>query len=131
MAGAGEGEDPERFADTVLKIKQGAALKGFARENTTLAVIATNGNFSKTDLMKVLKYAQASLAATLSPAFTQVDGDVLFGLATGKTEGEIAKTGVIAAELLSEAIIRGIREADGFGIIMDWRRYRQRAHENH
>ena len=41
-----------------------------------------------------------------------IDGDVVFGLSLGDKSGEPGLVGVLAAEVLSEAIVRAVRAAE-------------------
>jgi L-aminopeptidase/D-esterase-like protein len=57
--------------------------------------------------------AHDGLARTIRPIHTMGDGDVVFALATGAS-GVAAHTtliGALAAEVLAEAVLRGVRAA--------------------
>jgi L-aminopeptidase/D-esterase-like protein len=48
------------------------------------------------------------------PAHTMYDGDTIFALATGERAGEDVTTiGALAADVISEAIVRAVRAATG------------------
>ena len=121
LAGARDPKNPGEYADTVKKLEEGVKIGGFHRENTTLGVVATNARFTKLEMQKIVRFAHGAFSRVLSPAHSQVDGDVIFGLATGGKEGEVMRTGIVAAELMIEAVMRAVMEADGFGIITDWK----------
>ena len=59
--------------------------------------------------------AHDGLARTIQPAHTPLDGDTIFVLATGRGgEGaEVLEVGALAADAVAEAILRGIRAAEG------------------
>ena len=60
--------------------------------------------------------AQDGLARTISPAHTPFDGDTIFALATGSRPGapDMLTVGALAADVVSEAILRAVRAARGF-----------------
>jgi len=80
-------------------------------ENTTLAVVVTNGKFTKSDCKRISIMAHDGMARTISPAHTPFDGDVVFCAATGKEDSSVMDTGTMAAEALSEAIRKAVRFA--------------------
>jgi L-aminopeptidase/D-esterase-like protein len=60
--------------------------------------------------------AGAGLARAIYPAFTPLDGDLVFALSTGEREppanhGELAILGTAAANVLARAVARGVYEA--------------------
>jgi L-aminopeptidase/D-esterase-like protein len=61
--------------------------------------------------------AHDGLARSLNPVHTQSDGDVVFALATGtaaRTPG-LTLLGALGAEVLAEAVLRGVLAAHGIG----------------
>jgi L-aminopeptidase/D-esterase-like protein len=114
-------EDSSEFANTVTQIKEGATKKQFGIVNTTLGVVATNAIFNKREITKIAQMAQGGLIKTISPVHTTFDGDLVFALATGELEADINKVGVLAEFVLTEAIKRAVKKADGFGIIPAFR----------
>jgi L-aminopeptidase/D-esterase-like protein len=42
-----------------------------------------------------------------------VDGDVIFALSLGKEQGDLITLGAIAAEVVAEAIVRAVTQAEG------------------
>jgi L-aminopeptidase/D-esterase-like protein len=81
--------------------------------NTTLVIVATNARLTKAQASSVAKMAQAGLARAILPVFTLSDGDVVFVLATGRWSGQadVSAIGALAAEAVSDAILRGVRAA--------------------
>ena len=77
--------------------------------------MATNATLTKAEITKVAQMAHDGLARTVYPAHTPRDGDTVFGLATGKhlDEGGLTRIGALAAEVMSEAILRAVRAATG------------------
>jgi L-aminopeptidase/D-esterase-like protein len=82
-------------------------------ENTTVVIVATNARLTKAQAKLVAQMAQAGLARTILPVFTPSDGDTVFVMATGRWTGEAnpGQIGALAAEAVSDAIIRGVRAA--------------------
>lgn len=114
VAGA-RASDGRRFED-IRSIIRGARLPQApapAPENTTVVIVATNAKLTKAQANFVAKMAQAGLARTILPVFTLSDGDTVFVLATGKWDGEadVSAIGALAAEAVSDAILRGVRAA--------------------
>ncbi|MCK9228035.1 MAG: P1 family peptidase [Syntrophorhabdaceae bacterium] len=117
IAGLRKSEDSTEFANTVNCLKQGMVKQKFALVNTTLGVVATNGRFTKRDITKVSQMAQGGLIKTINPVHTTFDGDLVFALSTGDIEADINKVGVLAEFVVTEAIKRAIKKADGFDLI--------------
>jgi L-aminopeptidase/D-esterase-like protein len=100
----------------------GAAMAGgledsvFALSSTTLAVVATDAALTKEEAAAVAMMAHDGVARATRPAHTMLDGDTVFVLSTGAA-GRVNLTAVghVAADLVAEAIVRGVRTADGLG----------------
>ncbi len=102
------------FADTlaVMKGMVGKAVLRFAgRGHTVIGVVATNARLSKEQVNKVAQMAHDGLARAVRPAHTLFDGDTLFALATGDKRADVNLVGAYAAEVVAEAIVRGVRLA--------------------
>ena len=89
--------------------------------NTTLAVVLTDAELSKGELRKVCDMAFGGLYRTVVPALSLYDGDLVVALATGRRRAHVHQVGVLAEEAVAQAIVRGIRQADGFALIPAWR----------
>ncbi|HAK44297.1 MAG TPA: peptidase [Spirochaeta sp.] len=79
--------------------------------NTTIGLIATNAKLSKVQATKVSMMAQDGVARAINPIHTMHDGDTVFTLATGEVEADVTALGAIAAEVMSEAILAGVKAA--------------------
>jgi L-aminopeptidase/D-esterase-like protein len=103
------------FIDARRRLREGRPLGGADGANTTIGVVATNAVLTKAEATKVAEMAQDGLARTIYPAHTVRDGDTVFSLATGVWEGEpdVTIIGALAADVMSEAILRAVRLADG------------------
>jgi L-aminopeptidase/D-esterase-like protein len=86
-----------------------------AGANTTIGLVATNATLTKAQATKIAQMAQDGLARAIYPAHTAGDGDTVFSLATGRWDGEVDVTriGALAADVMAEAILRAVRQAEG------------------
>src|SRR5918999_729206 len=82
--------------------------------STTLAVVATDATLSKDRAHLLARAAHDGIAPAVRPAHTMVDGDIIFTLATGRTEAPQALLEGMAEAVLAEAIRRAVRLAPGF-----------------
>ena len=82
-------------------------------ENTTIGVIATNARFDKTQMTKIAEMAHDGMARAINPTHTPSDGDTLFALSTGTSTvtASHGAIGALAAEAVSEAILRAVMKA--------------------
>lgn len=80
--------------------------------NTTLAVVITNGNFTKSQLCKISGMAHDGMARAIRPVHSSCDGDAVFALGSGKVSADMDMVGALAARVLSEAIKRAVTSAE-------------------
>jgi L-aminopeptidase/D-esterase-like protein len=82
-------------------------------QNTTIGVIATNARFDKTQMTKIAEMAHDGMARAINPTHTPSDGDTLFALSTGTSTvtPNLTAIGALAAEAVSEAILRAVMKA--------------------
>lgn len=85
--------------------------------NTTLAVVLTDAALSKAALLKVCQMAFGGLYRTLVPALSLFDGDLVAVLSSGNRKAHVNQIGVLAERAVAEAILAGVGEADGFGLV--------------
>lgn len=85
--------------------------------NTTLAVVMTDANLSKAALLKICHMAFGGLHRALAPALTLFDGDLVVVLSSGAHKAHVNQIGVLAERAVAEAILIGVGEADGFGLL--------------
>ncbi|GAB3414663.1 P1 family peptidase [Flindersiella endophytica] len=64
--------------------------------NTTLAVVATNARLTHPQTLRMAAAGQDGIARAIRPAHTLVDGDSVFGLATGEIDPAEAVAGIAA-----------------------------------
>ncbi|MEK9135641.1 MAG: P1 family peptidase, partial [Bacteroidota bacterium] len=79
--------------------------------NTTLAVVATNANFTKVELFRIAQRIHDGLARAIVPVHTSYDGDVSFALSCGDVQADLDHVAEIAAQLTAEAIRRAVKAA--------------------
>lgn len=109
--------------------KIATALKGDERQNTTIALVATNAVLTKAQARRLAVMAGAGFAIAIHPVFTPLDGDAVFAAATGKRAlsdplRDLAKLGALAAQCLARAIARGVYEAQSLafpGALPSWK----------
>ena len=114
IAGARKAPDSREFADTEEQMKKGAA-GGFARANTTLAVVATNARLTKVQAKKLAQLAGLGVARTIYPVNTMFDGDTVFALSHGDRQADINALGVAAAEAVAQAVLRAVKLSKTLG----------------
>jgi L-aminopeptidase/D-esterase-like protein len=80
--------------------------------NTTLAVVMTNARFEKAQLCKIAGMAHDGYARSINPVHTSADGDSIYAVSVGEVMADQDLTGMLAAEVVSEAIIRAVENAE-------------------
>lgn len=111
LAGARDRPDGRLLVDTMRALARGTPLGGFAPQNTTIGVVATNARLSKPEAAKIAQLGLLGFARALSPAHTGVDGDTLFCLSVGDLPTDLTALGLAAAEAVARAIARAVRAA--------------------
>jgi len=107
------------FLNTAEGLKGDLAQTILAFANTTIAVVATNTALSKEQANKVAQMAHDGLAMSIRPVHTMFDGDTVFCLATGKPDKKptdastVSVIGAVAAQVLAQAVVRAVQQADG------------------
>lgn len=79
--------------------------------NTTLGVVITNGKFNKSSLCKIAGMAHDGYARSIRPVHTSADGDSIYAVSVGDIPADQDLTGTLAAEAVSEAVIRAVESA--------------------
>jgi L-aminopeptidase/D-esterase-like protein len=99
----GEIYNPET-AEKIVTSGGGAMPEGWPvpGANTTLAVVATDLQLSKTQCLRVAQMAHDGFARAIKPSHTMYDGDTIFALSTGAAgPGDPNLVGIFAAEALA------------------------------
>jgi L-aminopeptidase/D-esterase-like protein len=89
---------------------------GAENTNTTIGVIATNVAFNKAQLKKIAQMGHDGMARVINPVHTPWDGDTLFSMSTATTNAapDVGRVGALAAEVVSQAIVRAVEKATSF-----------------
>jgi L-aminopeptidase/D-esterase-like protein len=85
-----------------------------AGTNTTIGVLVTTARLDPGGVRRLAMLGHDGLALAIRPAHTQYDGDTLFALAQSSPQSEPTdpvQLGQVAAEVVAEAILRGVRAA--------------------
>ena len=102
-------EDRKNFADSRAELyKLTTPTNFFNRENTTIGMIITNGNFDKTQLTKIASMTRNAYARSIKPVGTLADGDTIYAASVGEVTADLNVVGTLAAEVMSEAIRRAV-----------------------
>lgn len=88
-------------------------------EHTTLAVIGTDAPLDRSQCRRLAQLGHDALARSIVPVHTMFDGDAVFALSTGDGStmdaGEFLGIGIVAVEVLSEAVERSVLTATSLG----------------
>jgi L-aminopeptidase/D-esterase-like protein len=94
-----------------------AKVQAAPRENTTLAVVATDAILTPAQARRLAVMAQNGLSRAIRPVHTPFDGDVVFALSTGRrplaepADLTLLRLGALAADTLARAVARGVYAA--------------------
>ena len=106
-------EDKRAFRSTSDFMKASIpAVENRFTGNTTVAVVLTNACFEKAPLCKIAGMAQDGYARSIRPVHTSVDGDSIYAVSVGEVGADQDLVGILAAEVVSEAIIRAVEKAE-------------------
>ncbi|KIN62921.1 Peptidase, T4 family protein [Sulfitobacter noctilucicola] len=79
------------------------------RENTTIAIVATDATLSKAECQRIAVAAHDGIGRATVPAHTPMDGDLVFALTTAtRPQGDVALIGHAASLVLARAIARAV-----------------------
>ncbi len=123
----GRGLPPSFTPDMLaMRIKGGAAAT--SAENTTLAIVVTDAELTKSQAKRLAMIAQTGFARAIYPVHAPLDGDVLFAAATCEKKVDplagLTELGMVAANVVARAIARGVHEATALpflGALPAWR----------
>ena len=109
---AGPRMDDGTLGDTVELLPEAASRMRWG-EDTTLGIVATNADLSKTQAAKVAQMTHDGLARAIEPVHTTVDGDVVFAASSGEVDAVVDVVGAWGARAMQVAILRAVRSARG------------------
>ena len=81
--------------------------------NTTICAVITNAHFEKAQLCKIAAMAHDGYARSINPVHTSADGDSIYAASIGEVAADMDLVGAVSAEVVSEAIIRAVENAEG------------------
>jgi L-aminopeptidase/D-esterase-like protein len=84
-------------------------------EHTTLAVVATDGEFDRSALLRLAVRAHDALAVCLRPSHTRYDGDAVFAVSCGGREADPDAVGEAVFTVVGRSIEAAIRKARSLG----------------
>ena len=106
-------EDRNAFAKSPMEMRKSIeAIKNRFVNNTTLGVILTNARFHKGSLCKIAGLGHDGYARSIRPVHTSLDGDSIYALSIGDLIADREVVGLMAAEVISEAITRAVTSAE-------------------
>ena len=107
--------ESRELAGTLRLMRERPASGGLRRENTTLAVVATNARLNKVQAARVAFLAHHGFVRAIEPVHTSMDGDLCIALSIGKEEAPVDVLGMAAAQAVARAIARAVRLAKTMG----------------
>jgi L-aminopeptidase/D-esterase-like protein len=122
---AGARDEDGGFADSAAAMAAGTVPAGFTvpagpgggaprpDPSTTLVVLFTNAALDRPSACRMAAAGSLGVARAVRPVHTRFDGDIVFTLATGAVEASQEQIGALAAEVTAEAILDGVRQAEG------------------
>jgi L-aminopeptidase/D-esterase-like protein len=121
------GRQPKAMAPISSELP--ADMKGAeaSRENTTIAIVATDAALTKVELKRLAIMATDGFARALRPVHTPFDGDLLFAVSTTKKKigqmrpRDVMRLGHAGGDCLARAIARGVYEAETLGSTRSYR----------
>ncbi len=106
-------EDKKGFRSTVDFMKSHIApVENKFVGNTTISIVMTNAFFEKASLCKIAGMAHDGYARSINPVHSSVDGDSIYAVSVGDVKADQDVVGMLAAEVVSEAIIRAVDSAE-------------------
>lgn len=102
--------DRKNFSDSRAELYK-LTTQPNSRENTTIGMIVTNGNFDKAQLTKIASMTQNAYARSIKPVGTLFDGDTIYAASVGEVSADLNTVGTLAAEVMSEAIRRAVESS--------------------
>jgi L-aminopeptidase/D-esterase-like protein len=119
---------PASFTADMLKMRIKGGPAATAGENTTLAVVVTDADLTKTQAKRLAMIAQTGFARAIYPVHAPMDGDVVFAASTGERKLDplagLTELGMVAANVVARAIARGVYAATALpfpGALPAWR----------
>lgn len=115
FGGAGSDTHTGLVTPELSRKEEAMMLQAMQGANTTIAIVATDAPLSKTQCHRLAVTAHDGMARAIVPSHTPLDGDLVFGVATGEgtpvDQTQFRDIAAAGAVCLSRAIARGVYEA--------------------
>lgn len=109
------GDGVPRTAEFIAALERAPSAAELEGRNTTLVCLMTDAALDKSGCLRVARAASSGVARAVEPVFTDVDGDVVFCLASGADEPagrfEVLQLETLAAQVTASAIRDGVTSA--------------------
>ena len=106
-------EDGKGFRDTLEYMAMDTTAKDNKfTGNTTIGVVITNAEFSKSQLCKIAGMTHDGYARSIRPVHTTADGDSIYAVSAGDVKADQDLVGSLSAVVMSEAIKRAVFSAE-------------------
>ena len=106
-------EDKSGFRDTVDMMKLNTeVVENKFTGNTTVGIVMTNAYFEKPALCKIAGMTHDGYARSINPVHTSADGDSIYAVSLGDIKADLDIVGVLAAEVMCEAIKSAVNNAE-------------------
>lgn len=89
--------------------------------NTTIGCIVTNAKLDKAQCTKIAGIAHNGYARAIHPVHTMNDGDTIFVLSTQEVECNADAIGVMASDMMANAIMRAVKASEGAYGLPSWK----------
>ena len=96
----------------VFNWRTGEQIAGLLTEDRS-GFRSTNAAFGKPALCKIAGMGHDGFARSINPVHTSFDGDSIYAVSVGEVQADQEMVGALAAEVISEAIIRAVEAAEG------------------
>ncbi|MDF2674179.1 MAG: peptidase DmpA [Clostridiales bacterium] len=114
LAGAFSREKKNFISTEEFMIKNYNHKSNVFNGNTTIGAVITNAALTKTEMNKVASMAHNGFGRVIRPSHTMYDGDTIFALSSGEVVADINVVGLLAANVIEQAVINGIKKAVSF-----------------
>ena len=106
---------PASFTPDMLSARLKGGPDATPSENTTLVVVVTDAELTKSQAKRLAMIAQTGMARAIYPVHATTDGDVVYAAATGQKPVDprfgLTELGMVAANTVARAIARGVHSA--------------------
>ncbi len=103
-------EDGRAYMDSRQEIYKLSQPTNMFTANTTIGAVVTNGCFSKAEMSKIASMTRSAFCRCINPVGTMADGDTIYAASIGDVQADINMAGVLAAEAMTQAILKAFQE---------------------